>query len=273
MNSSHSQFTGSIPEIYDTCLGPLLFEFSAKDLAERVGEAIPPKGDIFEVACGTGILTYHLRKTLPDTVRIVATDLNEAMLEHARKKRSNFLGVTFEKADALSLPFEDGGFDAVVCQFGIMFFPDKLKGLMEMMRVLKPGGFLAFNVWDSLQQNPCAAIAHETIARFVEGDPPQFLKTPFGFHDIEHIKTLLAQAGLENTEYHVVSEVIEGLEAAQIAKGLVEGNPGIIEINERATVEASEVTKAVSKAIEDAFAPQPLKIPLQEIVFKASKPD
>jgi ubiquinone/menaquinone biosynthesis C-methylase UbiE len=273
MNDSHSQFTGSIPEIYDSNLGPLLFEFSARDLTGRVKDRIPQKSRILEVACGTGILTYYLRKAFPETVEIFATDLNEAMLKFARKKLTTLPGITFEVANALSLSYEDNYFDSVLCQFGIMFFPDKPKGLAEMVRVLKPGGVLAFNVWDSLKQNLCASIAHETIAQFFEGDPPQFLKTPFGFCDIGHIKTLLARAGLKNIECHVVSEVVGGGDAAHIAKGFVEGNPGIIEINERATVKASEVTKAVATALNDTFGPAPLKIPLQEIVFIATKPN
>jgi len=271
MNDSHSHFTGSIPEIYDAHLGPLLFEFSARDLAERTKGRIPPHSRILEVACGTGIATEYLRNALPGTVEILATDLNEAMLEVARKKHSGRAGVSFEVANALSLPYQDQSFDAVLCQFGIMFFPDKPRGLGEMVRVLKPGGVLAFNVWDSLKQNPPAVVAHETISRFFDFDPPQFLKTPFGFHDIEHIKSLLTQAGLINIEHHVVSVVIEGLEAADVAKGFVEGNPGVIEINERARVGAGEVTRAVARALEDAFGPAPLKFPLQEIVFTATR--
>ncbi|MDH5763907.1 MAG: class I SAM-dependent methyltransferase [Nitrospinota bacterium] len=273
MNKIFSQFSGSIPEIYDTCLGPLLFEFSAKDLANRTSQIIPSNSKILEIACGTGISTYHLRETLPETCKIVATDLNDAMLDIARNKLKNHSGISFQSADALSLPFGDLDFDAVLCQFGIMFFPDKPKGLAEMFRVLKPGGNLIFNVWDSLEHNPCAAIAHETICRFFDNDPPQFLKTPFGFFDIDHIQNLMTRAGFINFEVHTVSETAEGISAATIAKGFVEGNPGIIEINERATAESAEVTRAVEKAIENAFGPPPLKIPLQELVFTATKPE
>ena len=242
-------------------------------MADRIKYLIPLESKVLEVACGTGILTHHLRKTFPETSKIIATDLNEAMLEVAKKKLENYQGISFQLADASSLSFDDQEFNAVICQFGIMFFPEKPKCLSEMIRALKPGGALVFNVWDSLEQNRCAAIAHETIAGFFDNDPPQFLKTPFGFSDIDHIKTLLVQAGFENIEVNIVSEVIEGNLAADIAKGFVEGNPGIIEINERATVESGEVVKAVAVAIEEAFGPAPLKIPLQEIVFNAIKPE
>lgn len=272
MASTHSSFTGSIPEIYDAHLGPFLFEFSAKDLADRVKDSIPPDGRVLEVACGTGISTYHLRQALPPSVHITATDLNSAMLDFAKSKPTQLSNVTFQVADALSLSFDDQAFDAVICQFGIMFFPDKHRGLAEMARTLKPGGMLAFNVWDSLEQNKSALIAHQTIASFFESNPPQFLTTPFGFYDIDHIKDLITQAGLKDIVSHTVSELIEVVDAAHIAKGYVEGNPGVLEINERATVAASEVTKATAAALEKAYGSSPLKIAFQEIVFTATKP-
>ena len=153
-----------------------------------------------------------------------------------------------------------------------MFFPDKNKGLTEMARMLKPGGVLAFNVWDSLEQNKSASIAHQTIASFFKSNPPQFLTTPFGFYDVDHIKDLITQAGLNDVSSHTVSEIIEVLDAGHIAKGYVEGNPGILEINERATVAASVVTKATADALEKAYGPSPLEIAFQEIVFTATKP-
>jgi SAM-dependent methyltransferase len=272
MNDSHSQFTGSIPEIYDAHLGPLLFEFSARDLAERVQGHIPDQGKILEVACGTGISTEFLRGAIPESVEILATDLNPAMLEVARNKRAHLKGVSFEMADALALPFEDSRFDAVLCQFGIMFFPDKAQGLAEMVRVLKPGGTLAFNVWGSMRDNPAVLLAHETISRFFDADPPQFLKVPFGFHDVDNVGNLLAEAGLGGISHHVVSEVIEGLGAEFIARGLVEGNPGVIEINQRARASAEEVTRAVACELKKEFGPEPLAIPLQEIVFLSTRP-
>ena len=271
MASTHASFTGSIPEIYDAHLGPMLFEFPAKDLANRVKDKISAESKVLEVACGTGISTHYLREALPQNVHITATDLNPAMLDFAKNKHANLSGVTFEIADALSLPFDDQVFDAVICQFGIMFFPDKSKGLSEMARALKPGGILAFNVWDSMEQNRSVALAHETITSFFEIDPPQFLTTPFGFYDIDHIKSLITQTGFTNIESHIVSETVEGLDATHIAKGFVEGNPGVIEINERATVEVSLVTKATADALEKAYGSSPLEVKFQEIVFTAIK--
>lgn len=273
MNEINAKFTGSIPEIYDACLGPLLFDFSARDLAERAKRFISSESGILEIACGTGIATRHLREALPSGSKIIATDLNDAMLEIAGKKLAGFADVSIQQADAMSLPFGDREFDAVVCQFGIMFFPDKAKGLAEMFRVLKPGGSLIFNVWDSLDNNRCVGIARETISSFFDSDPPQFLKTPFGFHDPLHIKDLLNRAGFKNAESDIVSETVEADSVDAIAKGFVEGNPGIIEINERANAGSAEITEAVAEAIKNAYGKPPVKIPLQELAFTAVKPE
>jgi ubiquinone/menaquinone biosynthesis C-methylase UbiE len=273
MSSTHTQFVGSIPEIYDAHLGPLFFEFSAADLAERVGAVLPEGGRVLEVACGTGISSENLRQALPVTADILATDLNEAMVEFAKAKRGALPKVAFQLADALALPFEDEGFDAVVCQFGIMFFPDKAKGIAEMARVLKPGGLLAFNVWDSLKHNQVAEVALKAIASFFETDPPTFLALPFGYADIDPIKALMQQAGFEGLNIHVVATTIERPDARHLARGFVEGNPGIHEIRERATAEPETIVEAVADAFETAFGPAPLKIPLQEIVFTAVKPE
>jgi ubiquinone/menaquinone biosynthesis C-methylase UbiE len=272
MSTTHSQFVGSIPEIYDLHLGPLLFEFSAQDLAERVGATVPDGGKILEVACGTGILSDYLSQALGPARTVVATDLNEDMIDFARAKRGALPGVTFQPADAMALPFQDAGFDAVVCQFGIMFFPDKARGLAEMARVLKPGGLLAFNVWDSLQHNQVARIALEAMTRFVEGEAPGFFETPYGYGEIDPIKALIQQAGFRSFDIHVVAATIERPDARHVARGLVEGNPGVHEVRERATADIETIVEAVAHAVEAAYGPAPLKIPLQEIVFTAFKP-
>src|SRR2546423_14564874 len=112
---------------------PIVLEKADQDLASRV-----PSGakEILEVAAGTGIVTEYLRARFPDA-HIVSTDLSEGMLEVARQK-ANVAGVEFRQADALELPFKEDSFDAVVCQFGLMFFPDKDQAAREADRVLKP---------------------------------------------------------------------------------------------------------------------------------------
>ncbi len=269
---THSQFVGSIPEIYDTHLGPLLFEFAAADLAKRVAKAVPYDGKVLEVACGTGISTEHLWRALPPESEIVATDLNEAMLDFARQRRGNLSNVSYRQADALDLPFADASFDVVVCQFGLMFFPDKAKGIAEMTRVLKPGGLLTFNVWDSLSHNKVAQIALKTIAGFFETDPPDFLSVPFGYHDTDVIRDLLRDAGYGDPAASVVSATVHQPNALGPARGFVEGNPGILQIRERASADPEDIVAVLAQVYDATFGPAPLRIPLQEIVFAAVKP-
>ncbi len=265
MSVAHAQFVGSIPEKYEENLGPLLFHFYAEDLASRV--AVGQNGRVLETACGTGISTEFLRRALPDSVKIVATDLNEPMLEVARAKRRELNNVVFEEANALALPYDDASFDVLLCQFGLMFFPDKLAGLREAARVLKPKGQLLFNVWDSLDWNPIAQIAFETIATFFDEDPPTFMKTPFGCHDIDPIKGMLHDVGFADVQINVIRTVSETPSARHAAEGLVTGNPNIVEIQDRASAPLEEVIGAVTDAVRKEFGDDPMRAPMQAIVF------
>lgn len=268
----HDQFVGSIPAIYDEHLGPLLFHFSAADLARRVCMALPEARRVLEIACGTGISTQYLSDSLDAETEIVATDLNDAMLAYARENRGGLSNVTFQQADAQQLPFEDESFDAAINQFGIMFIPDKPLAMAEMARVVRPGGLVAFNVWDSLEENRVAGIAHETIASFFSDDPPDFLTVPFGSYQVDPICRLIEGAGFRQPDVQIVSARIERPDARSVARGFVEGNPGILQIQERATANPDDIITAVAEALEAAFGPAPLQIPLQEIVFLARRP-
>ena len=269
MTEKHTEFIGSIPETYDTHLGPLFFEYYAADLARRID--VPARGRVLETACGTGIATEFLRAALPENVEIVATDLNEPMLDFARARRGDLPNVRFQQADALDLPFEDNAFDAVICQFGLMFLPDKPAGVRQAARVLKPGGRFVFNVWDSLEWNPVAQVAQETIGGYFDTDPPTFLLIPFGFHELDPIKTMLLEAGLTDIEISIVPTVIERPSARHTAVGFVEGNPGVHEILDRATAPPEAIIDAVAEAFRDAFGDAPLRTPLQAIVVSASR--
>lgn len=266
-----AQFVGSIPENYDRHLGPLLFEFSAADLSRRLADAKPGAARLLEVACGTGILTEHLWRAFGPQTEIVATDLNDAMLDYARDRRGAFTNVSYRQADAQALPFADGSFDAVACGFGVMFFPDKPAGFAEFARVLKPGGVLGFNVWGSLEDNRVAGIARATIASFFDRDPPDFLTVPFGFYEIEPNRALIEGAGLKVEQTATVSCTVERPDALSVARGFVEGNPGILQIRERATVDAEEIVGAVAEKLVAEFGPSPLRIPLRKIAFIARK--
>ena len=267
----HSQFIGSIPQVYDEHLGPLLFEFSAADITSRLAAVCPNVKDILEVACGTGISTRHLRQKFSLDTHILATDLNQAMLNYAESQQPGLENVTLAEADAQDLKFADNSFDAILCQFGVMFFPDKEAALKEFARVLRPGGILAYNVWGSLADNPVVQIAQNTIANFFHTDPPNFLEVPFGFSDIDANCNLIHQAGLMGLDIQKVNATVERPSALTIARGFVEGNPGILQIQQRATANVEDIIAAVADAIDAEYSTTPLQVPLTETVFLAYK--
>jgi len=186
-------FAGSIPELYETYLVPLIFEPYAADLVARL--ASRPLARVLEIAAGTGVVTRAMATALPETLAIVATDLNQSMLDQA-SVRGTKRPVTWRQADAMKLPFADGAFDAVVCQFGVMFFPEKRVAYSEVRRVLRLGGIFSFNAWDRIEENEFADTVTTALEALFPGDPPRFLaRTPHGYHDVETIKRDLAAAG------------------------------------------------------------------------------
>src|SRR3984893_4072267 len=191
--SNDASFVGSIPQHYDQGLGPMIFVDSPADMAQRVAAASPAR--VLETAAGTGIVTRKLRDALPAATRLTAPDLNPPMLDIARTKFRSGEQVEFQTADAMALPFADGSFDAVVCQFGVMFFPDKRKSYSEDLRVLAPGGRYVFSVWDSHRYNPFGRLAHQVAGSFFPADPPAFYNVPFSCHQIDPIKESLIEAG------------------------------------------------------------------------------
>jgi len=261
-----AQFTGSIPAAYDRYLGPMLFEPYAADLVARL--AVPPKAAVLELACGTGILTQRLRRALPVTATLTATDLNEPMVAYARGKMPN-APVTWQQADAQQLPFPDGAFEAVACQFGVMFVPDKPRAFAEARRVLKPNGLFAFNVWGSLDENSFGRIARDTIARFFTSDPPTFYDVPFGFHDVAAIRAMLRTARLNLVFCETVELEATSPSAQDAALGLVTWNPVVLDVNERATAPAEEIVAAVAQALAAEGGDAPLRLPMKALVFLA----
>src|SRR6267142_562851 len=186
-------FAGSIPKLYDTYLVPLIFEPYAADLVNRLRAR--PLSRVLEIAAGTGVVTRAMASALPESTSIVATDLNQAMLDQASvvgTKRA----VEWRQADALQLPFQDATFDAVACQFGVMFFPEKPKAFSEARRVLRPGGVFIFNVWDRIEENEFADTVTTALQLLFPEDPPRFLaRTPHGYHDPRTIERDLASGG------------------------------------------------------------------------------
>src|SRR3989442_371504 len=187
-----ASFSGSIPEYYDSCLGPAWFDAFAVDLAQRL--PTKPSGDVLEIACRTGLVTRRVRERLDPAVRLVATDLSKAMLDYARGKLRDSKGIEWREADAVKLPFGDSEFGAVVCAFGVMFVPDKKAAFREARRVLKDGGTLLFNVWDRIDENPHAAANAEVVEGLFPADEEMRFTIPYEMHDPALLQRLLAQA-------------------------------------------------------------------------------
>jgi len=268
MGEQAASFVGNIPEIYDRDLGPVLFADFAVDTAMVVAADAPLR--VLETAAGTGIVTRRLYDLLPQA-EILATDLNLPMLQWAAKKfKLTDRRVAFRPADATALPFADNMCEAIVCQFGVMFYPDKEKSYRETYRVLAPGGHYIFSVWDSHRHNPFGRMAHELAASFFPVDPPQFYNVPFGYHAIDPIKESLLAAGFSDLTIAVVKKEHKLTDAAARARGMILGNPIIDQIKARGGVDPDAMVAAAKAALEREFATKP--IPLQAIVFDARKP-
>jgi ubiquinone/menaquinone biosynthesis C-methylase UbiE len=259
------KFTGTIPEYYDKGLGPNIFTYYADDIARRV--ATTGATQILEIAAGTGIVTRMLRDAIAPDAHLTATDLNQAMLDIAAGKFNNGEAVNFQTADAMDLPFDDNMFDALVCQFGVMFFPDKLRCYQEALRVLRPDGCYIFNVWSPWSENPFAQIAHETIAGFFTQNPPTFYDVPFSYHDIRGITGTLHEAGFKEVSAEQLPHIAELDDIPHFAEALVYGNPIVAEIDERGG-NPDEIVSAVEAAIVSNFG-EAKSMPLEAILFTA----
>ena len=245
-------FAGSIPELYDTHLVPLIFEPYATDLAARL--AVRPLARVLEIAAGTGVVTRAMATTLPEAVSIVATDLNQPMLNHA-SARGTKRAVEWRQADAMQLPFQDGAFDAVVCQFGVMFFPEKSRAYAEARRVLSSGGVFIFNVWDRIEENEFADTVTTALATLFPEDPPRFLaRTPHGYYDHETIKRDLANGGFTASPEITTLTARSQAKSSQItATAYCQGTPLRNEIEARDASRLGEATDIVAEAIAQRF--------------------
>ena len=267
MTDNNSAFIGDIPENYEKYLGPLIFREYAEDLASRV--AIQAGGVLLEIAAGTGMATRQLRDAIDPDARIVVTDLNEDMLNVARTKFDKDENIEFQTADALNLPFEDASFDAVVCQFSVMFFPDKLLALQEAARVLKPGGLFYFNIWDSFEHNHLVRTVNKTVTECLPDNPPTFFQVPYGYHDIDVVKDLLFEAGFGAIDISVLPRSSSATEARHVALGYVMGNPTCSHIQQTAPESLNDIVDTVEKAIGKEFGFTAISAKMQAIVFQA----
>jgi ubiquinone/menaquinone biosynthesis C-methylase UbiE len=198
-------FAGSIPENYDRYMVPLIFEPYAADIAQRAASLSP--GAVLEIAAGTGVVTRALAPKLSPGASYIATDLNQPMVDYATSRQPADTRIKWRQADALALPFENAAFDLVCCQFGAMFFPNRITAYREAKRVLKPGGRFLFNVWDRIEENDFADDVTNALARMFPNDPPRFMaRTPHGYHDTALIRRELEDAGFSRVAIETRAE-------------------------------------------------------------------
>ena len=260
-------FAGSIPRLYEEYLVPLIFEPYAVDLAARVAALRPAR--VLEIAAGTGVVTRKLAATLPEDASIVATDLNPAMLDQARAVGTR-RPVEWRQADALQLPFDDGSFDAVLCQFGVMFFPDKAKAFSEARRVLRRGGVLLFNVWDRIEENEFADTVTQALATVFRADPPRFLaRTPHGYFDRTAIARDLQQGGIDAApQIDTLAARSRAPSPRHPAVAYCQGTPLRSEIETRDKTRLEEATDIAAEAIARRFGRGPVDGAIQAHVVR-----
>jgi len=267
MSSKDAAFTGSVPKIYEKHLVPLIFEDYAADIVRRLQARAPRR--LLELAAGTGVVTRALAAGLPKT-EIVATDLNPAMLEEAKAVGTK-RPVEWKQADATQLPFPDASFDAIVCQFGVMFFPDRAKAFAEARRVLKPGGSYVFNVWDTLADNEIPDLITTALAAVFPSNPPRFLaRTPYAYSDRAQIAKDVA-AGFKGTpQIEVVTARSRAASARDAVIGFCQGSPLRGEIEALKTPDLEAATAAAAAAVEKKFGKGAVDGKIQALVVTIS---
>jgi SAM-dependent methyltransferase len=261
MAATDKLFAGVIPSVYETHMVPLIFADYAVDLAARVAARSP--GSVLELAAGTGVVTRALVDRLPSWVSVLATDLNPAMLAQAAAVGTK-RAVTWRQADAMALPFPDGAVDAVTCQFGVMFFPDKARAYAEVRRVLSPGGVFIFNTWDRIEDNELAEAVMAGLATVFPDDPPRFIaRTPHGYFDTPAIARDLARGGFTAPPKIETIALRSRAPSARIAAtAFCQGTPLRNEIDARDPARLAEATAAAAAAIAARFAGGALDAPV-----------
>jgi len=269
MAESDKVFAGSIPKFYDTLMVPLIFEAYAADMAQRVAAMAP--GAVLETAAGSGVVTRALAPRLVAGARYVVTDLNQPMLDFAASRQGPDSRIEWRQADALALPFGDAAFDVVCCQFGAMFFPDRIAGYAEARRVLRPGGRFVFSVWDRIEENAFADDVTQAVATVFPQDPPRFLaRTPHGYHDTTVIREELGRAGFTGIAIETRAEVSRAASARDAATAYCQGTPLRNEIEARDAGLLQLATDRAAQAIARRHGDGPVAGKIQAHVVVAA---
>jgi ubiquinone/menaquinone biosynthesis C-methylase UbiE len=268
MKDQELRFSGSVPAKYNRLMVPLFFRPYAEELARRAVVFGP--GRILETAAGTGAVTQTLHEALPDA-QIVATDLNQPMLDEAAERVKSGR-VTFVQADAQQLPFEDGSFDLVVCQFGSMFFPDKVRGHAEARRVLADGGHYLLAIWDNIERNDLTNVAQKMLIDSFPDDPPMFMiEGPFGYSDTNRIEQDLHDAGFDTVDIETVELRSRSASAHDAASALCYGTPMGTELDEREPGSLERVFERVVEALRAFERAEGIDAPMAAHIVVATK--
>lgn len=267
--SADSDFAGSIPELYERYLVPLIFMQYAQDLCERLLPLEPAR--VLEIAAGTGVVTRALARTLSPATAIVATDLNQPMLDVA-VRIGTVRPVAWQAADAMQLPFPAEGFDAVACQFGVMFFPDKPRAFAEVRRVLRPGGTFLFNVWDRIEANEFVGTVAQALDALFPDAPPRFMhRGPHGYADVAQLRNDLAQAGFPEVDIVTLAKASRAKAPRDAVLGYLQGSPWRTEIEGRGPGALERAIEAGTAALARRFGPGPIEGRIQAHVVSARK--
>ena len=270
MTDIYSAFTGNIPQNYDHYLGPIFFHRCAEDLAVRI--AAGQAQQVLEIAAGTGIASRYLRNQLPGKAHITVSDLNDDMLRYAKQKFSSEENISFKVADAMALPFEDGQFDVIACQFGIMFCANKLQTFHEAHRVLRRGGRLLFSIWDALEHNPLPQVTNEVLAEIFDGDAPAFLQLPFSYHDQTQIRKDMEKSGFSDVQFNTINSECAFSQPKNAALGMVTGSPLRLEIEQRGDISIDDVVDKVMTRLKSKFGERNCRVPMRWTVMSANRP-
>jgi ubiquinone/menaquinone biosynthesis C-methylase UbiE len=268
MTAQDTVFAGSIPAIYDRFMVPLVFAPYADVVARKAASFQPAR--ILETAAGTGVATAALHRALPEA-EIVATDLNPPMLEEAARRISG-PRVRFQPADALALPFADASFDLVVCQFGVMFYPDKVLGHSEARRVLRDGGHYLLVIWDKVERNLATMTAGRAVAELIPGEAARFYeRVPFRYHDQSEIAADLRAAGFADVAFETVALESRAASARDAAMALVQGTPMRADIEQVDSQLLGPATDAAAKALAQFEGPDGFSAPMSAHLVTATK--
>jgi ubiquinone/menaquinone biosynthesis C-methylase UbiE len=268
MMEQERRFTGSVAEQYARRMVPLIFRPYADELAQRARLFEPRR--ILETAAGTGVVTKALYEKFPGA-EIVATDLNQPMLDVAARQFPPET-VRFYQADAQDLPFLEGTFDLVICQFGAMFFPDKVRAHREARRVLRDGGHYVLAIWDAIERNELSNAAQQALIELFPDDPPLFMREgPFGYHDTVAIQRDLRDAGFETIEVDTVELRSRSPSAHEAAQALCYGTPMSVEVTERRPGSLPRAFEAVQRALRPFEKPHGIDARMAAHIVTATK--